>query len=847
MSSFSLPRGTARWSAFALGFLVSLPLAAQMPPPGESLALEGFQRPPAAIERAVMAPWHENVSISTLSPDRSRFIHTHNVRMPALEQFARPYHILAGQRFDAIAYRSRGLTTGNTHGFDIRAIEPNARPVVVDVPEDVTITSITWSPDSELVVFLVHYREASHLYVADANTGQTRRVSDRPLQLTTQTGYSWWGDDEVLTTARVFPDQAPPARQEVPDSPMVRTTGPTTNNLRTWDGLLRTPEDQEFLRHYITSQLVAINIRTGQVREIGDPMAYTDLNASPFGEHFIATWVQGAFSYMVPFGNFGRKTAIMNAEAEELFVLSDQDLRDGSPGGGGGSSEPARRNLTWHPQGDGMVFLQLEPQRQGTPANQRRDQVMHWKAPFGSDDQSVLYSSANQFGSVAWDENLSRLFITREPSNRRTIHVVNLSEESPEEVEIMNASRGFFDNPGTLVSRPHRQGLSVVRVSDDDAVYVSATQYFRDPEENAPRPFLDRLPIGEGDRSRLFESAEDFFETVTMLDDNAREVVVTRQSRRDVPNSFLRSLPDGREEALTQNRDFAPRITQADERRVWVTRMDGRSFMVTVLIPRTAQPPSQLPAFFWFYPREYANQTAYNNTLRTYNKNSFRSVPVSSASILLEAGYVVVFNDCPLFGPPESVNDTLIPQLRDNLSATIDALDRERLLDRSRLGIGGHSYGGFSTANALLHTPFFRAGIAGAGNYNRLLTPFGFQSERRQLWQGREIYTGVSALMYANQLNGALLLYHGADDENMGTAPMNSERLYQALEALGKTASLYMYPYEGHGQRAMETRLDMWARWVAWLDQYVKNGGTPASDTNGDDSGDGGDSNNEFP
>ena len=98
-----------------------------------------------------------------------------------------------------------------------------------------------------------------------------------------------------------------------------------------------------------------------------------------------------------------------------------------------------------------------------------------------------------------------------------------------------------------------------------------------------------------------------------------------------------------------------------------------------------------------------------------------------------------------------------------------------------------------------------------------------FQTERRQLWDARETYLEMSPLLWANRVNGALLMYHGMEDANVGTNPINSEALFAALDGLGKDAALYMYPYEGHGPIAKETTLDMWARWVAWLDMYVKN------------------------
>ena len=44
----------------------------------------------------------------------------------------------------------------------------------------------------------------------------------------------------------------------------------------------------------------------------------------------------------------------------------------------------------------------------------------------------------------------------------------------------------------------------------------------------------------------------------------------------------------------------------------------------------------------------------------------------------------------------------------------------------------------------------------------------------------------------------------------------------------GKVAALYLYPYEDHGPATEETLLDLWGRWTAWLDIYVKNAGVAA-------------------
>jgi dipeptidyl aminopeptidase/acylaminoacyl peptidase len=297
-------------------------------------------------------------------------------------------------------------------------------------------------------------------------------------------------------------------------------------------------------------------------------------------------------------------------------------------------------------------------------------------------------------------------------------------------------------------------------------------------------------------------------------------VVVSRQSRAEVPDLYAQNLISKSRLKLTQNVNFVPDLTRAKIEYIPVTRSDGMKFWVKVTSP--AEGVFRRKAFFWFYPAEFKDLKAYDDGRKNLNPNLFTPVSGGSKTILLRAGYVLVEPDCPIFANYGSSNDSYVPQLRNNLSAVIDELAKRDIIDREKLAIGGHSYGAFSTMNALIHTPFFKAGIAGDGNYNRTLTPYGFQNESRPLWLGREVYLSMSPILYADQITAAVLMYHGGDDQNVGTALINSERMFNALESLGKTAALYVYPYEDHGQIAQETMLDQWARWVAWLDKYVK-------------------------
>ena len=390
----------------------------------------------------------------------------------------------------------------------------------------------------------------------------------------------------------------------------------------------------------------------------------------------------------------------------------------------------------------------------------------------------------------------------------------------------------FYANPGTVVLRQTPAGRAALVSSDGRAVYLEGTRYAKDGGNTAPRAFVDKVDLATGAKTRLFESDTVLFESGPLpVDDDFSRFVVTRETETIVPDQWLRNRSSGQLTRLTANKDVTPEVTGMLRQTLPVTRADGKTLWVNLTFPPGYRAGTRLPGMFWFYPYEYPDQESYDRTRRTQNKHKFPAAAPRSMEIMATQGYVVVQPDIPIFGAAGRLNDSYVPDLRNGLSAVIDELDKRGIIDRSRLGIGGHSYGAFSTVNAMVNLPYFKAGIAGDGNYNRTLTPNGFQSERRDLWEARETYLAMSPFLYADRLQGALLMYHSMEDQNTGTDPSNSVRLFHALQGMGKQASLYMYPYEDHGPLIEETLLDQWGRWVAWLDLYVKNAGVQTPST----------------
>lgn len=800
--------------------------AASKPDP---LAADGYTLPPADIMEAVLAPWYKNVTPSGFSPSGDMYLRYERAGMPKLADLGRPHVNLAGMDVDTIANRARSLTVRSAIGL---SVVPTAKGAAIQIPmpAGAKVSDANWSPDGRTIAYLLHKSDRTELWTFTPASKANRRLTDRPL-LATLHNLEWVGGDALAVT--LIPKVRPKATDAsgVASSPRVALSEDKKYSLRTYQSLLDGPDDAARFEFFATGQLALVGL-DGKVSEVGAPKMYSDIKPSPDGKYLWVTTVERPFSYLFPYGNFGQREVILDRAGKELVQIRKRGLQTGNGGGG----NEAKRSLEWRPDGKGLSYLAAAARAEGQTEGPRGDRVVLWKAPFGDKDTEDVYVSKDKISSVRYAADGSMLFLTtsaatagdtaagpRRPGaggggKSKTVVV----KPGSDPVTLFETTGSEGEDVPSLVTMSTPEGLSAVRIVNGYAA-LQGTERGKDLTKEAPQPWLDKVSLTDGKRERIWQSRTDMYETASFPGGDSSHLLVNRQSPTQVPNTVLRSLSDNSETALTANTDYLPDLTQARRERIQITRNDGFKFWATVTYPKYYS-YGRLPAFFWFYPSEFVDQAAYDKSLRTQNINLFRSISASNKAILVRHGYLLVEPDCPIVGPADRKNDAYVPQLRNNLSATIDALDKLGVIDRARLGLGGHSYGAFSTVNAMVNTPFFKAGIAGDGNYNRLLTPFGFQSDQRMLWDARETYLDVSPILHADQLTGALLMYHGMEDQNVGTDPINSERLFAALQSLGKPAALYMYPYEDHGQIAQETVLDQWARWIAWLDKYLKKG-----------------------
>jgi dipeptidyl aminopeptidase/acylaminoacyl peptidase len=314
-----------------------------------------------------------------------------------------------------------------------------------------------------------------------------------------------------------------------------------------------------------------------------------------------------------------------------------------------------------------------------------------------------------------------------------------------------------------------------------------------------------------------------------VLDADKLVLLTRRESQTEAPDYYIKNLilriADKR---LTRFSDPYPALRGISKEKIVYKRADGITLTGNLFLPKGFEPgkDAPLPVLIWAYPREF-NSASDAAQIRG-SANRFTMISWNSPLYWVTQGYAVLDNaEMPVVAADSGSkpNDGFIEQLKMNAEAAINKLAAMKVGDPNRMAVGGHSYGAFMTANLLAHTNLFKAGIARSGAYNRTLTPFGFQYEDRTYWQAPELYYDMSPFSFADRIKTPLLLIHGDSDDNPGTFPLQSERLYNAIKGNGGIVRYVVLPYEAHSYRGQENILHMLYEQNAWLEKYVKNAG----------------------
>lgn len=781
----------------------------------------GYMMPPqvlADIIDAPQTPW------TAISPDSEWMMFIERPGLPSIEEVAQPELRLAGLRINPRTNGRSRQTSGS--GIVFKKLDGEEERRVEGIPEGARLTGFSWSDDGKRVAFVVTLGDRISLWSAELKNARARQVTPPDMRLNGVYGrpYSWLDRGKEFVVMAVPADRGPaPAEPLVPSGPVIQENLGKKAPARTLQDLLQNPHDEALFEYYATSQLYRLNL-DGKARPLSQPGIFDTASPSPEGKHILTVRVHRPFSYSLQQGSFPRLIEVLDRDGETVHVVADLPLQDQVPISFG-SVPTGPRSVDWRDDRKAELYWveALDGGDGGVEADER-DRIFTLAAPFDSEPRELM-TLGQRFGGVMWgDDDLA--FVTSWWWTTRNVKVWRVRPGDRAAAPQLIEDRSWqdrYNDPGMPVMHPGPHGNNVILTADGgETIFLSGDG--ASPEGD--RPFLDRHKLKTEETERLFHSEAPYYERfVELIDVDDLRVVTRRESQTEPPNYYLRDLRKDEMSALTSFPDPAPQLQGISKELITYERADGVPLTGTLYLPAgyDKEKDGPLPCLLWAYPTEFkSKQDAGQVTDSPYR---FTRVGWFSPMLYLTLGYAVLDDPTmPIIGEgDEEPNDTFVEQLVMSAQAAVDMLVERGVGDRDRMAIGGHSYGAFMTANLLAHSDLFRLGLPRSGAYNRTLTPFGFQAEERTLWQAPEIYFEMSPFMHADKINEPILIVHGDADNNAGTYPMQSERLYGALKGLGATARLVMLPHESHGYRARESIMHLLWETSTWLDRYCKN------------------------
>lgn len=782
-----------------------------------------YQKPPQEILQladAEMPP-----SISTDRKAENSFL-SYRSRYKTIAELSETEYRLAGLRINPITnINSREVFSEKITFFDLKT---SKEKTIAGLPANGRFSNQSWNHSQSKFAVTNTTEKGVELWIIDVKTLSATKVYEDKLNANLGRPFNWISDKEVIVNV------IPSTRKPLIDAAEIVATGPTVSvadgkeaQNRTYQDLLKNKNDEFNFEQLALSELVKINIENGTKTKWKDAAMYTDISVSPDGQYVLVNEIQKPFSYIVTYNSFPSVDTVFDINGKLVKEVDKKALQEVVPKGFA-STIKGKRSLYWRAdQPSTLYWVEALDEGDANKPAEYRDAVYQLAAPFTAEKQ-LLVKVKDRYRGVTWGNNDVALVRDSWYNTRNeSYYIFNPSNPNQEAKRFFSRNtQDAYNDPGTFVTEMNDYGFYVLSLNKGKLLLtgdgISAEGVL---------PFVDDFDIKTHKTSRLWRAQKsDKYEAIVRFIDPKKGIILEQiQSKTDYPNLYVRNIfqKGGKAKQVTFTKNPFESLDNVYKELITYKRADGVELSGTLYLPpnydRTKK--EKLPMLMWAYPREFKDAATAGQV--TTSENKFTSPSYGGPVFWAMRGYAVLDNAAfPIIGEgKEEPNDTFVPQLVANAKAAIDAVDALGFIDRTRVAVGGHSYGAFMTANLLTHSNLFAAGIARSGAYNRTLTPFGFQSEQRNYWEAPEVYNTMSPFMNAEKMKTPLLLIHGEADNNTGTFPMQSERYFNALKGLGATTRFVLLPKESHGYAAKENVLHMLWEQDQWLEKYVKNKG----------------------
>jgi dipeptidyl aminopeptidase/acylaminoacyl peptidase len=775
-----------------------------------------YQTPPPAITGLLLAKPTPLVSIDSkaewmLLSERNSY--------PTVEELGQPEIHVAGLRLNPNNFAP--TRQNYISNFKLKNIRTNSEYRIAGLPANLLAGNITWNPSETKIAFLSTTPHAVDIYVIDAVTRKLMKWNKHAVCNSLGNAYAWLDDTTIVYRAAPTPATDAPKKAVTPKGPSVQESLGKAAPSPTFQDLIKSPYDEQLFAFYCTSQLIS-NSR-GKEKEIGKPSIYLNFGISPDKKYLWTRVLHKPFSYLVTAYGFPATVMISKINGTEVKVLAELPSTEIKPSGND-NTQNVPRDFSWKPD-EPATITWCAPLDSGLIKKQMEfhDVVYALSQPF-TGEAKELFKTAMRYRGTDWGD--SSVALVEEGLSSKQMLKVSLYNGAAHTIATLyeRSETDAYSNPGYPVTTKNAFGRQVIKTYDNGTKILLNNMAGSSPKGDLP--FLASFDIATKNKDILWRCAEGVYEFVVSVPDVDKLILVTRkESPKDAPNFFIRNLKmTSGERQITDFPNPYPQLLGVTKQKIFYKRADSVDLTGDLYLPAgyNKEKDGPLPVLIWAYPREF-NSAADAAQVRG-SQFRFASISWASPVFYVTQGYAVLDNaEMPIVSKAGTKpNDNFVDQLRMNAEAAINKLSDLGVGDRNRIAVGGHSYGAFMTANLLAHTNLFKAGIARSGAYNRTLTPFGFQNEDRTYWEAPQLYYSMSPFSYADKIKTPLLLIHGEADDNTGTFPINSERLFNAIKGNGGTVRLVFLPYEAHAYRGRENLLHMLWEQNQWLEKYVK-------------------------
>lgn len=775
-----------------------------------------FQKPSAEI--LALADYVRPPSVS-LSYDKSWALLSYRPTYKTLEELGQEEIKLAGLRINA---KTRISSTENY--FDnirLKSVATGEEFDIQGLPQQALIANVSFSADSKKIAFTHTNDVGVSLWVVDVESKTAKQLTGYDLNAVLNNAYQWLRTSDGFLISKSPKDR--PAlidhSKDIPTGPVVSTSQGKVSQLRTYQDLLKNPQDEQDFESLATAELYWLDL-AGKETKFLDKGMYTQASISPDGKYALVSQLQKPFSYVVAYNSFPQVTQVYDITGKLISKVNETPLMEVMPKGFA-STRPGRRMVSWRAdKGSSLFFVQALDGGDANKQVEYRDELFTLEHPYTGTPKS-LTKVKDRFAGIVWGNDTYALVSSSwyDTRNSKTF-LLNPSTGSSKLVIDRN-SQDVYGHPGNVHRDRNDFGTYTMYIHKDKTYWVGAGH-----TKEGEFPFIDELDLKTLKKKRIYTAkASEMQERISQVIDVTKgDILISLQSATEYPNFHFKNIKSGKQSALTNIENPFKSLASVHKEVLNYKRKDGVDLSGTLYLPAgyDFQKKEKLPLLIWAYPREYKDKATAGQS--TANPKEFTFPSYGSFVYWVSKGYAVLDNAAfPIVGEgKEEPNDTFIPQLVANAEAAIDAVDQLGYIDRKKVAVGGHSYGAFMTAHLLSNSDLFAAGIARSGAYNRTLTPFGFQSEQRNFWDDPNLYMTMSPFMSAHKMKTPMLLVHGAADNNPGTFTLQTERYFQALKNLGAPARMVILPRESHGYAAKENILHLLWEQDQFLEKYLK-------------------------